>query len=147
MERGIVTCLNLSCPGTDGRSLNLTEEEAADFNGRELPFYSNTDRSLWEILVPTIRNDGRPIRVRFHRVWDEKIRAISGGLSILAPARGQWINTEGRLFTERMIPVRLLATRVEIEKIIDMTMEYYDQEAVLAYKISDEVILKSKPDV
>lgn len=104
------------------------------------------DRPLWEILVPTTRNDGRPIRTRFHRVWDEKVRSVSGGLTILTPAKGQWMNPEGQLFTERMIPVRILASRSEIEQIVDMTMEYYDQEAVLAYKISDEVILKGKSD-
>lgn len=42
------------------------------------------------------------------------------------------------------MPVRIMCTREEIEKIIDMTMIYYDQLAVLAYKISEECILKHK---
>jgi hypothetical protein len=50
----------------------------------------------------------------------------------------------GTEFIERMIPVRVIATRKEIEEIIDMTMIYYDQLAILAYKISNEVILKHK---
>lgn len=58
-------------------------------------------------------------------------------------AKGQWLNG-GALFAERMIPVRIHATREEIEKIIDMTLSYYDQIAVMAYKISEEVILKHK---
>lgn len=103
-----------------------------------------TDRSLWEILVPTIRNCGKPFRVRYHRVWDQKVREISGGLTILAPAKGQWVSPSRLLFEERMIPVRILATRKEIDQIVDMTVEYYDQEAVLAYKISDEYILKHR---
>ena len=45
-------------------------------------------RTLWLILVPTIRNDGRPIRTRFHRVWDGKVRDISGGLTITPPVSG-----------------------------------------------------------
>ena len=36
--------------------------------------------------------------------------------------------------------------REEIEKIIDLTLEYYEQEAVLAYRVADEVILKNKGD-
>jgi hypothetical protein len=52
-------------------------------------------KALFEILVPTMRNDGRPIR-----------------------------------------------TRPEMDEIIAMTMKYYDQLAVLAYKVSDEVILR-----
>lgn len=97
---------------------------------------------MWEILVPTTRNDGRPIRTRFHRVWDEKVRAISGGLTVLTPAVGQWVNPDGHLFKERMIPVRIMCSREDIETIIDMTIEYYEQEAVLAYCVSSECVLK-----
>lgn len=102
--------------------------------------------SLWEILVPTQRNDGRAIRTRFHRVWDDKVRAIAGGLTILAPARGQWVAPDGALFRERMIPVRIVCTRAQIEAIIDITLKYYEQLAVLAYKVSDEVVLKYRGD-
>lgn len=100
--------------------------------------------SLWEILVPTLRNNGKPIRVRFHNVWDEKIRSISGGLTICPVTKGQWISPSGTLFSERMIPVRIIATEEQISNIIDYTMKYYEQEAVLAYKISDQVILRYK---
>jgi hypothetical protein len=97
---------------------------------------------LWEILVPTINTNGKPITTRFHRVWDERVHAISGGMTVLTPAKGKWVSPAGELFVERMIPVRIVATREEIEKIIDLTLEYYDQQAVLVYKISDEVILR-----
>lgn len=100
-------------------------------------------KCMWEIFVPTVRMaDGKPYRTRFHRVWDAKVRKISGGLTIQAPAKGQWIARDGTLFVERMIPVRILCTRDEIMKIVDMTMAYYEQLAVLTYRISDDVILK-----
>lgn len=105
-------------------------------------------RQLWEILVPTVRRkDGQPYRTRYHRVWDGKVRAISGGLTILTPAKGQWVAPDGQLFVERMIPVRVIATRTEIEKVIDLTLDYYDQLAVLCYKISDEVILRRTKEI
>ena len=104
---------------------------------------TNTETKMWEIFVPTVRNDGRPFRTRYHKVWDEKVRAISGGLTILKPAVGQWVSPDGELFKERMIPVRIMCTREEIDKIIDITMNYYEQLAVLAYCISSECILKS----
>lgn len=97
---------------------------------------------LWEILVPTIRNDGRPIHLRFHRIWDKKVRAITGGLTILPVTKGQWISSNKELFEERMIPVRIACTREQIEQIIDMTLKYYEQLAVMAYKVSEEVIVK-----
>jgi hypothetical protein len=99
---------------------------------------------LWEVLVPTVRNDGTPIRTRFHRVWDDKVRAISGGLTIMPPTKGQWVAPGGDLFHERMIPVRVIATRKQIDAIIDLTLTYYDQRAVLCYKVSDEVILRHR---
>jgi hypothetical protein len=98
--------------------------------------------SMYEILVPTVRNDGRPFRTRYHRVWDARVRAISGGLTILTPAKGQWVSPDGKLFSERMIPVRVVCTSDQIDKIADMTAEYYDQLAILFYKISDDVTLK-----
>ncbi len=104
-------------------------------------------KGMWEILVPTVRRSepGKFYTTRYHRVWDGMVRDITGGLTVMAPARGQWINpTTGELFKERMIPVRIMATRDEIEKVIDLTLKYYDQVAVLCYKISDEVILKYK---
>lgn len=95
--------------------------------------------NLYEILVPTVRNSGKPIRTRHHRVWDEKVRKITGGLTVMTPAKGQWMSPEGELFAERMIPVRIMCSAEQIEQIADMTAAYYDQKAVMFYKISDEV--------
>lgn len=104
-------------------------------------------KGMWEILVPTERRlePGKYYSTRYHRVWDAKVRDITSGLTVMAPAKGQWTNpSTGELFKERMIPVRIIATREEIEKVIDLTLQYYNQLAVLCYKISDEVILKFK---
>lgn len=106
-----------------------------------------SSKGIWEILVPTERRavPGKYYTTRYHRVWDSKVREITGGLTVMAPARGQWINpVTGELFQERMIPVRIMATREEIEEVVDLTLKYYDQLAILCYKISDEVILKFK---
>lgn len=99
---------------------------------------------LWEILVPTVRNDGRPIRLRFHKVWDEKVRAISGGLTILHPAKGQWVSQEGTLFAERMIPVRIRCADEQMREIAQMTLAYYEQEAVFFYLVSNEAFILNK---
>ncbi len=98
---------------------------------------------MWEILVPTIMNE-RPVRTKYHRVWDSKVRAITGGLTIHPPSKGQWVSPDGELFSERMIPVRIACSRDQIEQIIQMTIAYYNQEAVLAYMVSNEVILRHR---
>lgn len=98
---------------------------------------------LWEILVPTIRRQGgKPYRTRYHRVWDQRVRAISGGLTVVHPVKGQWVSKDKEVFIERMIPVRIACTREQIEEIIDMTLVYYDQLEVMAYLVSEEVIIR-----
>jgi len=109
--------------------------------------HSNNVKSLWEILVPTVRNCGTPFRLRYHRVWDEKVRAISGGLTIVSPIKGQWQGPDGVLYNERMIPVRIIATREQIKHIVAMTITYYDQLTVLAYKVADDYILMTKEEI
>lgn len=94
---------------------------------------------LYEILVPCVRNDGRPVRTRCHREWDSRVRRIAGGITVLTPARGQWVSPDGRLFAERMIPVRIMCSAEQIEQIADMTAKFYDQLAVMFYKVSDAV--------
>jgi hypothetical protein len=103
--------------------------------------------NLWEILVPTVRRaDGKPYRTRYHRVWDEKVRQIAGGLTILSPAKGQWVSPKGDLFNERMIPVRIACTRSQMDKIADMTAAYYDQLAIMFYSVSEEVVVRNYGD-
>ena len=104
---------------------------------------------LWEILVPTERRkkaaDGstRYYTTRYHRVWDSKVRAITGGLTILPPTKGQWKAPSGDLYRERMIPVRIACTEIQIDEIADMSAEYYDQLAIFYYKVSEEVHIKN----
>ena len=103
--------------------------------------------ALWEILVPTVRNSGKPFRTRHHKVWDCRVRRVTGGLTVLSPAKGQWVAPTGELFLERMIPVRIVATRKQIEQVIQITLQHYDQIAVLCYRISEEVILTYRKEV
>lgn len=102
-------------------------------------------RSLYEILVPCQFNNGKPVRTRHHKNWDAKVRSISGGLTILSPAKGQWIY-KSKLFEERVIPVRIYYTEKQIKKIISFTLSHYKQIAVMCYVISDKVFLIEAKD-
>ena len=103
-------------------------------------------KQMWEILVPGSRGD-RNISYDHHKAWDEKIKEIAGGLTVLKTAKGEWISPSGKLHKDRMIPVRISCTRKEIEEIIDITLTHYNEEAVMAYKISEEVIIKHKNEL
>lgn len=94
---------------------------------------------LWEILVPKADNDGNEYSVTYHKFWDNTVRGLSGGLTIMRSAKGVWEN-DGKVYEERMIPVRIACTREGILDVLKFTKIYYNQIAVLAYKISEEVI-------
>lgn len=92
---------------------------------------------LYEILVPTKYGDTLgPISTKHHKNWDAKVRGISGGLTILKPAKGQWVHA-GDLFEERVIPVRIMATEKQMRKIVEFTIKHYRQKAVMYYVISE----------
>lgn len=110
------------------------------------PVGSNDVIYLWEILVPCQWNNGHPVRTRHHKVWDARIRAISGGLTILSPAKGQWLSPDKELYQERMIPVRVACTHRQIELIMDITAQHYKQLAVMAYVVSETVMIKNYPE-
>lgn len=95
---------------------------------------------LWEILVPATV-DGKPIPVDYHQQWDEVVRKISGVLTIMSPAKGQWVCGH-KVIKEPMIPCRILAGLDEMNQIIEFTLDHYHQEAVLAYVISSKVVMK-----
>jgi len=94
------------------------------------------DRALFEILVPCQWNSGKPIRTRHHKEWDKRVRKIAGGLTILRPGKGQWIH-EGDLYEDRVIPVRVFCTHDQMQDIGRITIEHYEQEAVMFYQVSD----------
>lgn len=99
---------------------------------------------LWEILVPQAFNDGHHIPVSHHQVWDEWVRTVAGGLTILKPTKGIWTSPVGEIFREGMIPVRIVCTEAQIQTIIDFTNEHYDQLAVMACRLSDYVLIKER---
>ena len=95
---------------------------------------------LWEILVPTQFDDTKEsIPAEHHREWDRLVREVSGGLTMLRSATGQWVHL-GKVHQESVIPVRLVATREQMEEVGKFTVHHYRQKVIMAYKISDEVM-------
>lgn len=101
-------------------------------------------KKMWQIMVPTVSNEGKPFRTRYHRVWDQKVRSITGGLTINMPVQGQWVDEDGTLYAERMIPVSIIATEKEIDEIATFSLTYYNQIAIMYYMISDVAVIKRK---
>jgi len=104
-------------------------------------------RELWEVLVPVRDWYGDKIHISEHKEWDSKICAITKGLSLQKTINGKWFSKENDIQEEEMIPVRIACTREQLTEIVELTLNHYRQDAVMAYKISDEVIIQEKPKV
>ena len=98
---------------------------------------SSDNLIMWEVYVPTMSNAHVPFRTKFHKYWDSKVRKVSGGLTVFKPAVGQWVSPAGTLFKERMIPVRIMCTAAQMDKIADITAAHYDQIAILYFKVGE----------
>lgn len=56
-------------------------------------------------------------------------------------AKGQWHDSEGNLFAERVIPVRVACDETGVRSIMDFTLRHYGQLAVMAYRVSDRALI------
>lgn len=102
---------------------------------------------LYEILVPTMFGDTQtPIGTRHHKSWDTRVQRISGGLTVLSPARGKWIY-KGVEYPERVIPVHIMCTEPEMKQIVKLTMEHYRQNAIMYYVLSNDVHIVHREDI
>lgn len=99
---------------------------------------------LWEILVPASNNTDQKFTFEHHKEWDAFVKKVTGGVTIMKTAKGQWLSPTGKLYIDRMIPCRIVCDEQQISEIIDFTIEHYNQEAVLAYRVSTNVILRHK---
>jgi hypothetical protein len=105
-----------------------------------------TNVSLWQILVPAFWRDGEEVDVSTHRVWDGRVRAITKGLTINRAAKGHWVSPDGTVVIEKVIPVNFSATDEQKDKIMAMACIFYDQDAVMCYKIGTDVVIMSRED-
>jgi len=107
---------------------------------------------LWEILVPhkmgehdnsnpDIPRRNKNIPVPYHQEWDKYVRNITGGLTIQRAAKGQWLDNDGKLYKEIMIPVRIACTEEQITQIAEYSLEYYKQKAMFVTLISEKTLI------
>lgn len=100
---------------------------------------------LWEILVPKADNEGHDFPIVWHQGWDAKVSKLAGGVTIFHSVKGIWLNPKNtRRYDDSMIPVRIACDRKTMEKVVTITMNHYNQDAVMAYVISTEVLIRNR---
>lgn len=100
--------------------------------------------ALFEILVPKYSNIGKKFSIEHHHRWDDRVREIAHGLTIMRSTKGIWESDSGKIFEERMIPVRIACNFIQILDIADFTIDHYEQEAIMYYLVSSYVIIRKK---
>jgi hypothetical protein len=101
---------------------------------------------VWCILVPTLMGKNF-VRTKHHKRWDEYVREITGGLTILAPSKGQWVNDNNEVVEERILPVNIACTDEQLKQIVEFSLKHYRQDALMYYKVSDEVYIVKKGEI
>jgi hypothetical protein len=97
-------------------------------------------KNLYEILVPCQKNNGKWFNKSHHKKFDKYVRRLSGGLTVLTPAKGQWVY-KNELYEERVIPVRVCCTEADLRKIQKFALTHYKQRAIMAYRLSSDVLI------
>jgi hypothetical protein len=103
-------------------------------------------KHLWAIIRPMQSNAGRPFTPEHHDVWDNGVIDLFGGATFLPVADGAWKHG-GKVFREPMQAVQVIATEKEIANLVSRTMLYYDQLAIMFYRVSETVHIVHRKDV
>lgn len=94
---------------------------------------------LWEILVPVASNEGAPFSEDHHEAFRRIVRGLPGnnGTTTRPAGDGDWQdNDTGKIYEEKVIPIRFRACRADAERIAEHACKFYEQIAVMAYKIA-----------
>jgi len=102
-------------------------------------------QKLYEIIIPTRYPNDKKIPTKDHKEWDRLVQKISGGLTVMAASKGKWV-FNAKEYHEKVIPVRVMCDESKIDELIDFTIAYYKQLAVMYYVVSAEVHIRhAKP--
>ena len=96
---------------------------------------------MWCVLVPLNNNDGEVFPIEKHHEWDKFIADNCGGLTLLPSLVGKF-GVDKDIIEDKVKPVMVACTRAQIIGVLDYTRRFYDQKGVLAYKISDDVLIR-----
>jgi len=89
---------------------------------------------VYEVLIPLADNSGRRFSRAHHSAWEAEVRKRAGGLSILPALEGQWVN-KGRVYRERIRPVRIACTARIIRQLALLAKQHYRQLSVLYHSV------------
>lgn len=102
--------------------------------------------SLYEILIPVYYNDGDAIPSKVITEWTDFTIKLAGGLTRFPEVIGSWRSQNGKVYTEYMVPFRVACKKEDMEKLAELALRLFKQEAIMITEVSNNVIFRSKAD-
>jgi len=106
-------------------------------------------KCLWEIFIPKNNNRETIYEVSHHREWNKKVTTETDVILLSSdPHKKKSCPTIGEsFFSEEMILLRVCCTPEEFDKILDITVQHYDRPEIIAFKLSENMIVKKRETV
>jgi len=112
-------------------------------NGVIVTVRQNDPDEMWEFLLPMINVARHRITFTEYLEWGNEVKKITTGLVLLPFENASWCDSDGVLFKDGMVPVRVTCNKEHVQDIIELTLTYYQQPAIMAYKISDTCVVRN----
>ena len=72
-----------------------------------------TSSTFYTLIMPLEDSHGRPIDPQHIRWVREQLQENAGGLTCLSPGRGFWVDGQGRLCEDRIVPLQVVVQSTE----------------------------------
>jgi len=106
---------------------------------------------LYEFLIPVNDKKGFQFDRKIIGAFLKQVAEIAGGFTgnanDVGTLYGGWVDPKtNELYTEVNTSIRVACDLVDLEEICELAATTFNQEAIMAYEVSPEVLFFSKPD-
>ena len=98
-----------------------------------------TETQLWCVYLPKVSNEGVVFGPHNYTEIMNSIQQLSGGYTIFPSANGVWRSTEGKMYSDEIIPVYFMATEEQAHDVASLAAKQLEQEAVMIFVVSNHV--------
>jgi hypothetical protein len=108
--------------------------------------YIGPKTCLWEIFIPKNHNKEMIYGVSHHREWNRKVTKETNVILLSSSSYKEKScpTIEEPFFSEEMLLLRVYCTQEELDRILDITVDHYDRDKIIAFKISENMIVKKR---
>lgn len=96
---------------------------------------------LYRLFIPAQSNQGEAFSQETNDKFLEEVAKIAGGYTIQPNVViGGYLNSEGKLINENMNQLEIAGTPFQLQQVATLARQMFDQESIMAYEISPNVV-------